>query len=167
MRAKEMVVLLAGLLMFSGCATTGAPAKTQLEMRQFQTRTFETADAKAVLKAMVNVLQDDGYMIRDANVELGLLSASKEVDVSSGGDIFFATLFGGANARWAKNSLFDVTANVSAYGERCRVRVTFQVKKMNNKGEVMDVKQIEEEKHYVDFFAKVHKGIFLDVYEEL
>ena len=167
MRTKESVILLAGLLTFGGCATTGTPVKTQMEMRQFQTRTFETSDAMAVLKAMVNVLQDDGYIIRDANTDLGLLSASKEVDVSSGGDIFVAALFGGANARWAKNSLYDVTANVSEYGETCRVRVTFQVKKMNNKGEVMDVKQIDEESHYVDFFAKVHKGIFLDVEEEL
>ena len=45
--------------------------------------------------------------------------------------------------------------------------VTFQMKKFNNRGEVMDVKQIDEEKHYQDFFSKVHKGIFIDVDQEL
>ena len=27
----------------------------------------------------------------------------------------------------------------------------------------MEVELIDDEKHYQDFFAKVHKGIFLDV----
>lgn len=160
---RKTFVLLSTCLLFAGCATTGAPKKTQLEMREFQTRTFETPDALGVLKAMVNVLQDDGYIIRDANTDLGLLSATKEVDVESTGEAFVAALFAGNNARWAKNSIFDVTANVSQYGETCRVRVTFQMKKMNNKGEVMDVEQISDEAHYQEFFAKVYKGIFLDV----
>ena len=167
MHNARLVTLVAGFLLIVGCATTTGPAKTQLQMREFQTRTFETPDAMAVLKAMVNVLQDDGYIIKDANTDLGLLSASKEVNVESTGEAVFASLFAGANARWAKNSIFDVTANVSQYGETCRVRTTFQMKKMNNKGEVMDVKQIDDEAHYQEFFSKVHKGIFIDVEEGL
>ena len=59
-----LVFMLTGLFVLvslTGCATT-APAKTQLQMREFQTRNFETTDDKAVLKALVNVLQDDGYI---------------------------------------------------------------------------------------------------------
>ena len=47
------------------------------------------------------------------------------------------------------------------YDDKCKVRVTFQMKKMNNKGEVMDVQQIDTESHYVEFFDKVDKAIFL------
>ena len=159
--------MLFGAVVLSGCATTATTQKTQLQMREFQTRSFETSDDRAVLKALVNVLQDDGYVIKEANTELGLLSATKELDIESAGEAFVAALFGGANARWAKNSIIEATANVTGRGEKCRVRVTFQMKKLNNRGEVMDVKQIDEEKHYQDFFSKVHKGIFIDVDQEL
>ena len=102
-------------------------------------------------------------MIKEANTDLGLLSAKKEIDIESTTEAIFSSLFAGNDARWAKNSIIEATANVTGRAESCRVRVTFQMKKLNNKGEVMEVKQIDEEKHYQDFFAKVHKGIFLDV----
>jgi hypothetical protein len=35
------------------------------------------------------------------------------------------------------------------------------MKKMNNKGEVMDVSPIDDEQHYTQFYDKVSKGIFL------
>ena len=102
-------------------------------------------------------------MIKQANTDLGLLSATKEVDIESTMEAIFASAFGGNDARWAKNSIIEATANVTGRAESCRVRVTFQMKKLNNKGEVMEVEQIDDGKHYQDFFAKVHKGIFLDV----
>jgi hypothetical protein len=33
---------------------------------------------------------------------------------------------------------------------------------MNNKGEVMTVKQVEDPKYYQEFFSKVDKGIFIE-----
>ena len=68
-------------------------------MREFQTRSFETSDDRAVLKALVNILQDDGYVIKEANTELGLLSATKELDIENTGEVFVAALFGGAGGR--------------------------------------------------------------------
>jgi hypothetical protein len=90
-----------------------------------------------------------------------LVSATKEVDVESKGEAFVATLFAGNQARWAKNTIMEATANCSEFGQQVRVRITFQLKKMNNKGEVMDVKLIEAAEHYKEFFSKVDKGIFL------
>lgn len=145
-----------------GCATTGVtPTKTQLQIREFQTRSYETNDVKMVMKAMLNVLQDDGFIVKNANVELGFLTATKEVDVESKGEAFVAALFLGAQARWKKNSIIESTANVSEYGKQCRVRVNFQVKVMDNKGGVLEVKQIEDERYYQEFFSKVDKGIFI------
>lgn len=146
----------------TGCATTGAGTKTQLQMREFQTRSYQSKDPKVVLKAVVNVLQDDGFIIKEANTELGILTATKEVDVESGASAFFSTLIMGVNAKWDKNSLFEATANVSEFGQETRVRVIFQVKTMDNKGGVSKVKQIDDEKHYQEFFAKVDKGLFIE-----
>ena len=84
------------LLFLAGCAMTPpAPQKTQLEIREFQTRAYETKDVKMVMKSLLNVLQDDGYIVKNANVELGLLTATKEVNVESKGEAFMSSLFSG------------------------------------------------------------------------
>ena len=146
-----------------GCATSGqAPQKTQLEIREFQTRAYDTDSLKMVMKAMINVLQDDGYILKNADLELGILTATKEMDVESKGEAFVLSVFGGDNARWKKNSIVEAAGNITQYGKQCRVRMNFQLKVMDNKGNVMEVKQITDEKHYQDFFAKVDKGIFIE-----
>jgi len=116
---------------------------------------------KMIMKAMINVLQDEGFMIKDANLDLGILSAVKEIDVENKTGAFFATLFLGYQARWKKNSIIEGTSNISEFSEQCKVRINFQQKIMDNKGAVVDVRQIEDEKFYQDFFAKVDKGIFI------
>lgn len=161
------VFMLAGfisLIYLTSCATTAPdPAKTQLQIRQLQTRTFETPDDKAVLKAMVNVLQDDGYMIKEANVELGILSAIKEYEEKTSFWAELGAAYTDTQGELAKNSVIESTANVSKYGEKCRVRVNFQIKTFKRDGGTKAVRQIADGQHYIEFFAKVHKGIFLDV----
>lgn len=145
------------------CAPTASvePPKTQLQIREFQTRTFDVDNELMVMKAVASVLLDEGFIIKDAETDLGIISATKEVDIESGGEKFLSILFFGANARWAKNSVIESTVNVSKFGKQVKVRVIFQVKSMNNMGEVMAVQQVDDEKYYQDFFAKVDKGIFL------
>ncbi len=135
--------------------------KTQLQIREFQTRTFDVDNELMVMKAVASVLLDEGFIIKDAETDLGIISATKELDIESGSEKFFSILFFGANARWAKNSVIESTINVSSFGKQVKVRVIFQVKSMNNKGEVMVVQQVDDEQYYQDFFAKVDKGIFI------
>jgi hypothetical protein len=146
----------------SGCATTGVqPQKTQMQIREFQTKSYETNDSKMVMKAMLNVLQDDGFIVKNAVLDLGLLSAEKTIDIEKKGEAFWATFWLGVNAQWKKASIIECTGNVTAFGETTKVRVNFQFKMLDNKGNLLDVKQVEDEKYYQDFFAKVDKGIFL------
>lgn len=145
------------------CAPTAnvEPEKTQLQIREFQTRTFDVDNELMVMKAVASVLLDEGFIIKDAETDLGIISATKELDIESGSEKFFSILFFGANARWAKNSIVESTVNVSGFGKQVKVRVIFQVKSMNNMGEVMLVQQVDDEKYYQDFFSKVDKGIFI------
>ena len=145
-----------------GCATGPVtPPKTQLEIREFQTRDYDTPDMKMVMKSLLNVLQDDGYIVKVANVDLGLLSATKEVNIENKGEAFILVLLAGHNARWKKNSIIECSGNVTQMGKVCKVRMNFQVKTMDNKGGVVDVKVIEDPTFYQSFFAKVDKGIFI------
>lgn len=149
-------------LFITGCVSRPiTPQKTQLEIREFQTRSYDTKDVKMVMKSLLNVLQDDGFIVKNANVELGLLTATKEVDVEDKNTALVAALLGGHEARWSKNNIIESSANVSDHGKQVRVRINFQIKTLNNKGEIMDVKQIEDQAHYQAFFSKVDKGIFI------
>ena len=152
-----MLALIAALGTFTGCATS--QAKSQLQMRELQTRSFETPDVKAVLKAIINVLQDEGYVIKQANLELGFINATKEQEEG----LKFSELLFRPREEWSSNTILDGTFNVSQYGETCRVRANFQIKTLNRTGGVNKVEQIDSEEFYIGFFAKVSKGIFINV----
>ena len=160
--SKITIAALVICFFITGCATSGGPQQTQLQIREFQTKAYETNNTKMVMKALLNVLQDDAFIVKEANTELGFMTASKEIDVESKGSAFVATLFMGSNAKWKKNSIIEATANISEFGTQTRVRMIFQTKTMDNKGGVVEVKQIQDEQYYQDFFAKVDKGIFIE-----
>lgn len=146
-------------MLFTACASfRSPPERSQLEIRQIQTRDFDVADTKVVLKAMLNVLQDEGYMIQSANTDLGLLTAKKETDLNRSS---WTAAFGGKEVRWEKTSVTEMTANISPYDKGSRVRATFSRKILDNMGDVMSVDQIDNDKFYQDFFSKVDKGLFL------
>ena len=167
---RNYIVLFFLTLFIFGCATTGPPPKTQLQIREFQTRTYETNDVKMLMKAVLNVLQDDGYIVKNANIELGLLNATKEVDITDKLEVFFAFIAAtqGYQSRFAKNRIIEATANVSEFGKRCIVRMNFQIKDLDNLGGVRQVGQIEDERYYHDFFFKLDKGIFIqkEIYQD-
>jgi hypothetical protein len=57
------------------------PPISQSDIKEFQTKTFATSDIKKVVKSLLSVFQDDGYMVKNVNAELGFLQATKEIDV--------------------------------------------------------------------------------------
>jgi hypothetical protein len=158
---RGIFCLTISVICFFGCATTPPTPKTQLEIRQFQTREFNVRDTKMVMKSCLNVLQDDNYIVKNANADLGLLTATKEVDIASKGEVFAALLFSGANASWKKNQIIECSLNIGESGNKTTVRANFQSKIMSNKGEVLKVVTIEDPTFYQTFFAKVDKGIYL------
>ena len=163
--ARRTIIIVLVLAMNIGCASLGGqpmpPPMSQLEIREMQTRTFSGVKSTEVMKALLNVLQDDGFVVRNAVIELGLLSATKEIDVSDSGEAILNSVLFGSEARWNKNSIIESTANVTQTGRDAKVRVTFQIKTMTNRGEVADVRAVSDAKYYQDFFSKVDKGIFI------
>lgn len=149
-------------LFFAGCVAMPARTpKTQLQTRQVQTREFDTSDTRLVMKALLNVLQDDGFIPKNAVMELGLITATKETDVANPTESFFGLMLQGHQAVWAKNSIIEASANVSEFGNKTRVRINFLQKVLDNRGGIVSVQEIENGFYYQEFFAKVDKGIFL------
>lgn len=151
----------AAFLLGAGC--TGDEREepiTQMQIREIQTRIFEDKDCKAVLKEMINVLQDEAFIVKHANLELGLLSGEKDIDIENPWDRFCSVMHHCQQHSFAKNSLVEVSANVSQFGEGTKVRVNFQRKIYDNFGRVIRVVQIYDQDYYQEFFSKVHKGLF-------
>ena len=158
------ILLLFLILTIGACSTTNmAPTKSQLEIREFQTRTYEINDTKMVMKAVLNVLQDDGFIVKNANIDLGLLVAEKEVDIDrlKKGTKMLLGLFSIYGVTWSKSAKTEATANVSEFGKTTKVRVNFLVTIYNNKGAPKKIEKIEDLKFYQEFFSKVDKGIFI------
>ena len=177
--AGHPLLLVAAVAFAAGCTTAAKPAQTQLEVREYQTRSFDTADSKLVLKAMFNVLQDDGYVVKNAVVELGLITAAKEIDLAPGqsgsgggwGGLGGTVIFGGrggvifgppaSSPTYRKTEVRDFTGNVSEFGAQTKVRVSFQRKTLDNRGDVIDVEPIDDPAFYQDFFSRMDKSLFL------
>lgn len=157
-RKIRTYITLLPLLLVAGC---GGPQmktvqKTQLEIRQMQTRTYDTQDTKMVVKAMLNVLQDEGFIVKQANTDLGLFTATKEIDVENPWEKFWT------RGVLTKNAITTCTVNVSEFGKQTRVRVNFQVKGLTAIGSIAAVYQIDDPEYYQKLFSKIDKGIFIE-----
>lgn len=163
MKKLIWLLLLCTIAALPVSAKSETPKKTQLEIRQIQTREYNTADKAMVMKAMLNVLQDDGFIIYNANPLLGYIYSEKEFDsTSSSSDI--CKEFGLSSAiRWAgiTSIVVDSNANVTEFGKKIRVRMSFKLKTINSYGSVSKVTLVDSNDYYKLFFEKVDKAIFL------
>lgn len=165
MKIIPVALLSAVALVVSGCHREAEPPMTQLQIREIQTRSFVGKSVKVVLKEMLNVLQDDAFIVKNANTEIGFISAEKEVDIGSPWHEFLSALRTSANGdqpSWKKNEVIAVSANVTQFGSDTKVRVNFQKKILDNFGRVMKVFPIYDAIYYEDFFLKVHQGLFIE-----
>lgn len=74
------IVFVITLLIVAGCAApTGVitAGGSQVELRQIQTREYDTLDKRGTLRAVVATLQDLGFVIDKADYELATVSGTK------------------------------------------------------------------------------------------
>jgi len=151
-------------LLASGCATTSSvqPTPTALQIRQYQTREYDLNDMRRVMKAVLNVLQDEGFVTKNAVTDLGLITATKEIDRQNFGMPNWALILGNNEPTWQKTEVIEATANVSEYGSRTKVRLSFQRKILDNRGGVMSVSEIQDSQYYQDFLVRIDHGVYLE-----
>lgn len=168
---RLLIVTLTLSILATGCLAGGggggdrrrgrdSPAqRSQVELRHFQTRTYATNDPKLVLKAVVNVLQDVGFIIKTAETDLGIVTAERWADIQ-----YTKKMLKQAKKQertLAKSVVTECSANVTLHGNECRVRLIFQQRQLSASGAVMTALPVEDARFYQDFFAKVDKGVFL------
>ncbi len=68
------------LLLVWGCATTQPDvvgSGSQVEIRQIQTREYDTLDKQMTMRSVISTLQDLGFLIDDADMSLGTITATR------------------------------------------------------------------------------------------
>jgi hypothetical protein len=74
--------LLAAVLALVGCAHNSTDSalevgSNQVQLRQIQSRAFDTTDKTKTLRTVISTLQDLGFVIDKADLELGSITATK------------------------------------------------------------------------------------------
>ena len=147
----QAVVLL--LIMLVGCATTSL---NQAELVKVQTQILNTSDKDAVFSTAVNVLQDRGFLVDDANTELGFVSAYKDVTLEGGQAVLAVGFLGGDRVTYVAK------LNVSKRDTTCHVRLTFNstVKDLNGRATRTDL--VREADPYNQFFAALRQALGIE-----
>ncbi len=174
MNQKTGALLMVLVFIISGCATVPKDAfllsPTSLEDRQTQTRLYETEDEIAILSAGIAVLQDMGYSVVETEKNAGLITASKNVDATDGGQVaaavFVALLGGGAMAIDKEQKInVSLVTNRSKNKEGYLARVTFQRFIWNTQGQLTRAETIQTPELYEEFFGKLSKSVFLEAFK--
>ena len=127
-----------------GCQTDSrqqalATTASQVELRSFQTRAFDTTDKPKALRTVMATMQDLGFVLEKADAVLGTVSGTK----------------------------FGKTEYSSPYAVRMTVTVRprGQTQLLVRANAQYQLQAIEDPKPYQDFFAALQKAMFLTAHQ--
>lgn len=143
--------------------------KESFELRQLQTRSFETSNEKKLLTAGAGVLQDLGFNIDESETGLGVIVGSKDRDATEAGQVaamvLVAALGGGAMPIDKNQKIRASLVTHSTGKDQTKLRVTFQRIVWNTQGQVSKTQSVEDPAIYQEFFEKLSKAVFLEAHE--
>lgn len=171
MNIKGLPFVIAVCAILTGCAGNPVDAfklsAENLKDRQIQSREYRGIKEENILAAAAAVLQDMGYTISESETRLGVITAKKDADATSGAQValaIFAALFGGGNAAIDDKQQFTTTLVVLPRGNSnvFTVRMTMQRVVWNTQGNVSRLETIKSKDVYKTFFEKLSKAVFLE-----
>ena len=83
---KKFLLSIIVVLSLSACASTHhdvlGTSQSQVQMRNYQSRSFDTNDKALVLRAVISTMQDLGFIIDRADEKLGTISGTSYTHAS-------------------------------------------------------------------------------------
>lgn len=116
---------------------------TALEIRAIQTKEFQTTNKILVMKAMLDVFQDCGYIIETANPILGFISGNKDYQNANG-----------------QITSFQLTANITKKSKTTKVRINIKQINRNIYGAAETVINVFDGSAYQSFYSQIDKAIY-------
>lgn len=143
-----------------------------LKLRSLQSKKFDTLDEANMLTASMEVLQDMGFMINEAESKLGVIVGSKMRETDNRGQrvalITLSILAGDGTMRGIEKS-HKIKVSLVTIPDKSKknttVRVNFQRQVYDMEGNLVRRESINEQELYTGFFAKLSKSVFLEAHE--
>jgi hypothetical protein len=149
-----------------------ALAPTSLQHRQLQSKKFDTLDEAIMLTASMEVLQDMGFMINEAESKLGLIVASKQRETDNRAQryaLIALTIFAGDGSLRGIEKEHHIRVSLVTIPDKSKknttVRVNFQRQVFDMENNLVKLETINEQQMYVGFFSKLSKSVFLEAHE--
>lgn len=159
------------LFMLIGCANkpiVESSSKSQLELREMQSKKIFNTDVKFLTKTVLQVLQDDEFVISNSDSSLGYFNAKKKLD---GGkeeykfawyDIYYPIAIYKASTLSMLVKEVNATVSIRVYEDYSVIRASFNSDLLDENGKLQSSRTIDDFKFYQEFFAKVDKALFLE-----
>jgi hypothetical protein len=77
---RYALALIASIMLLGGCASQNSHVMeggSAVELRSFQTRVFDTTDKHKMMRTIIAVLQDLGFIIDKTDEDLGMVTGTK------------------------------------------------------------------------------------------
>lgn len=146
---KLFLIVLLSVILF-GCAA--GPQLSQMQIRQLTTKTIDGA-YDDVFRATMTILQDQGYVIKNTDMNSGLIVANVDRE-TSGGSQFAQALFLGKITD--KNTVVEVSATVNKLNDKTQeLRLNIQETNYSGEGGINNIKQIYDEQVYQKLFNDI------------
>ena len=143
------VFLFAMLLGTFACVSSG-PKMSAMQRRSIQTKMFEQTTYDNVFRAFKTVLQDEGYVIKNQDLQGGLIVAANEKAVSSWGAVF-----AGSNNNHKTGEGFEVSVNLEDLGKgNVETRLIIQKQESYSMGGKRGY-QLDQPELYKNIYQKV------------
>lgn len=137
-----------------------------LEVRQMQSRKFDSKEEKKVLMACGSLLQDLGFNITESDANSGLVVGQKDRSAVEAGQVIAKILIaglGGGNMLIDKNQRLKASIVTRPLDSKSiSVRVTFQRYVFNEINQMTRAEPLNDPKQYQEFFEKLSKSLFLN-----
>lgn len=171
------------IMLLTACQTLPEDAfrlsESALALREMQTREYAAMSDAAILSASTDVLQDMGYAIDEIEEPLGVLSASKRADATTGmralGSVamdsvrcVFSLMFACDGKNYSKlDDVQDIRLTLISRPQlgdenNVIVRITIQRVIWDKKGRLSEQQTVTDQEVYAAFFEKMSHAVFLE-----
>jgi hypothetical protein len=163
-KSFNYVLLFGGLILimlFVGCATVPVPILSPMQIRQITTRSID-GSYKDVFKATLTVLQDQGYIIKNTDMNSGLITASVDRATSAGSRFWQIMALGYA---YDEGSAVEVSCVLDEANEKTiELRINIQEVKYGQTSRLsgtteQETKTIYDEKIYQSLFNEIQTEV--------
>ena len=145
--------LLGFVLFIGGCATTN-PQISPMQMRQFTTRNFD-GSYENVFRATMTVLQDQGYIIKNTDMNSGLIVAQIDREASKSSQ-FWQAMFSSNGYVQNKGTLIETSVTVNKLNDaQSEIRMIIEEGTYGSFNNKTNVKTITDPKVYEAFLNDV------------